>query len=68
MYFSYMVVVVTKFISSRDTKWPASKSYYAVRVQQMLPIILCVQQLHIQFTNSESKLSILIQAQNRTIQ
>ena len=29
VFFLHMVVVVTKFISSRDTRWPASKSYYA---------------------------------------
>ena len=29
VFFPLVMVVVTKFISSRDTRWPASKRYYA---------------------------------------
>ena len=29
VFLSHVVIVVTKFISSRDTRWPALKQYYA---------------------------------------
>ena len=53
--FSHVVVVVTKFISSRDTRRPASKSYYAgLSPADATNLYRAPSNSTFQFTNSET--------------
>ena len=56
MFFSHVVVVVTKFISSLDTKRPASKRYYmGSSPTNATNLYLAPSNSTFQFTNSEKK-------------